>query len=244
LKLPLTSAAPTADARAVGQNRAAEAADRLVLAVTPERLELRSLGRGRPGPIYVDFVGGAWGYERRQNPTGPLYQAVDPRGTRPSVIDATAGLGRDAFRLARYGATVIAVERHAVLVALLEDGLARARQIPELDKLLGARLRLIQSDARQFLAQLPAAEAPEVIYLDPMFPPRRKAALGKKELRVLRQLVGDDPDAGELLAVARRVAGAGVVVKRMRLSAELAPGVARSYAEQSTRYDVYEPLAW
>jgi 16S rRNA (guanine1516-N2)-methyltransferase len=231
LRLPLRSAPPPISGRAC---------DDLSLAVTPERLELRSGAGGRLGPIYVDFVGGALGFERRRNPAGLLYRAIAPRGGRLSVIDATAGLGRDAFRLARHGHQVTALERNPVLVALLEDGLERALRLPELAEVF-ARFRLVAGEAGQVLANLPEAERPDVIYLDPMFPPQQKAALVKKEMRVLRRLVGDDPDAGALLDLARRAARQRVVVKRMRLAPPLGDGAARSYADKTTRYDVYEP---
>lgn len=45
-------------------------------------------------------------------------------------------------------------------------------------------------------------EAPQVVYLDPMFPHRDKSALVKKEMRLFRPLVGDDLDAPALLQAA------------------------------------------
>ena len=82
-------------------------------------------------------------------------------------------------------------------------------------------------------------EAPDVVYLDPMFPLRKRSALAKKEMRVLRRLVGDDEDAGELLEVARRAARRRVVVKRTPEAPPLAAAPTMSYRGKLVRYDVY-----
>lgn len=214
----------------------------LLLGVTAERLELRTAARGGPSAVYVDFVGGRLGYRCRRNRSGLLFDAVGLKTGTRTVIDATAGLGRDAFLLAYYGCQVTAIERSAILAALLQDGLDRAARVPELSEVLRDRLRLVQGDARAVLGSLSAESSPDVIYLDPMFPPKKKSALVKKEMRILRQVVGDDVDAAELLDVARGVARRHVVVKRMRHAPPLAPNPTRDYGDKTTRYDVYRAL--
>ena len=218
---------------------AGDAAYDLLLTVTAERLELRFPQRGGPGPLYVDFVGGPLGYARRVNRFGLLFQAVGFRSGRPSVLDATAGLGRDAFWLAYHGCRVTAIERSPTLFALSQDGLERAARVPDIHAHLGDRLRLLHGDARGYLQQLAPQDVPDVVYLDPMFAPRKKSALVKVEMRILRRLVGDDPDAGELLELARAVAWHRVVVKRHRHAEPLAPHPTHSHSDRTTRYDVY-----
>ncbi len=211
------------------------------LAVTPDRVELRSAGLR---PIRVDFVGGKLGYTRRRNRFGELFRAVGtPPGTG-TVLDATAGFGQDAFLLALAGCVVTAVERSWVVAKLLRDGLRRAWADAAVAAALGGRLRVVEADARHVLREMVSGGGPrpDVVYLDPMYPPRRKSAEVRKEMRVLRAVVGDDSDAGELLGAARRAARRHVVVKRMRLAPELAPGVLRSYVGRTTRYDVYAVL--
>lgn len=56
--------------------------------------------------------------------------------------------------------------------------------------------------------------APDVVYLDPMYPHRQKSALVKKEMRVFQSLVGNDDDADSLLIPAMTIAKRRVVVKR------------------------------
>jgi 16S rRNA (guanine1516-N2)-methyltransferase len=217
----------------------ADLAFEMLLTVTPERVELRFPQRGGPRPVYVDFVEGPIGYERRMARSGLLFQAVGFRTGRPTVIDATAGLGRDAFRLAYHGCRVTALERSPILFVLLEDGLARAEQDPVVGPKLQDRLRFIHADARTYLRGLAPEEYPDVVYLDPMYPPRQKSALVKVEMRILRRLLGDDPDAAELFDAARAIARQRVVVKRHRYAEPLAGEPTHSHADRSTRYDVY-----
>ncbi len=216
-----------------------------LLVISEHRLELCETRRSGGRPIFVDFTAG-WsgpghnlGLSRRQ----PIALAVGLRRGPVSVVDATAGLARDSFLLASLGCRVIAVERCAVLGALVRDGLVRgqAAGLPGIRSALD-RITLIVDDARNVLPEMKAAP-PDVVYLDPMYPPKKKTALSRKEMRVCRRLVGDDPDAGELLAIARRVAGRRVVVKRHPHASPLAPAPAMRFQGKKARYDVYHPLA-
>ncbi|MBF0214910.1 MAG: class I SAM-dependent methyltransferase [Magnetococcales bacterium] len=217
----------------------AETADRLVLNLTPTRLELLARERGRGQPVFVEFSAAIAQARRQEGLKQTLARAIGLKGgVRPDVLDATPGLGRDAFVLAALGCRVEMVERSPVIHALLEDGLQRARRegLPE-----AARLTLTLGDARAHLADRCATHAPpEVIYLDPMHPERTKAALVKKEMRQVRSVVGDDPDAAILLQTARAQAAHRVVVKRPRLSPPLGEMTAHAVVTGRTvRYDLY-----
>ena len=115
-------------------------------------------------------------------------------------------------------------------------------------------LKTLHGHACSFLQQLAAqkeraaaalggvstpVDIPDVVYFDPMFPPPKKSALPKVEMRILRQLVGDEPDASELFDLARAVARRRVVVKRHRLAEPRAPDPTHSHSDKTTRYDVY-----
>lgn len=63
-------------------------------------------------------------------------------------------------------------------------------------------LQVIHDDAQHWLCQFSAHQSPQVIYLDPMYPPRHKSALIKKEMRLFRQFVGEDSDVPQLLTQA------------------------------------------
>jgi len=213
----------------------------LLLVVTSQGLELQETGRGAAGGVKVNFS--AAGENARRLATAsrrqPIALAVGLKKHTPTLVDATAGLGRDALLLARLGCPVIAVERSVILGAMLRDALERAATVPPVGRIRPCQMTLIVGDAVDVLARMSDQEAPDVVYLDPMYPPSGKSALPKKEMRILRRLVGDDPDAGGLLEVARRVARDRVVVKRTPRAPPLAPAPTMSYRGKLARYDVY-----
>jgi len=228
-------------------------AEGLALHLSSNGLELVDPAFGVRAAIRAEFLSGRLGYRLRQGVgrREPLGRAVGATaGLRPSVVDATAGLGRDSLLLATLGCDVRAVERSPVVAALLADGLARARaacrqfQATDADLRVAraaGRVSLIRADARSWLAALEPGSRPDVILLDPMFPERRRSALVKKEMRVFRQLVGDDGDAGELLDVALQSATRRVVVKRPRDVRALHASRTPDHAHDAgvTRFDVY-----
>jgi len=208
--------------------------DALRLVVTDDGLELREGASGAGvRPDFASLRGSRrdWRQSRRQ----PLGRALG-RGTE-TVLDATAGLGRDAVLMTLMGYAVTAVERHPVVAALLEDGLARARHDATFAAAIGDRLRVACADARELLAT--GAIQPDAVYLDPMFPPKRRAsALAPKAIRLVRAVVGVDPDAGAHFDAARERARR-VVVKRHASSPPLAPGPTFVVETALVRYDVY-----
>lgn len=201
----------------------------------------------RIGGVYVDFVSGKVGHRFRfGGGKGQLIaKAVGlNKGEPPSVLDLTAGLGRDGFVLASLGCQITMVERSPIVAALLRDGLERATEEPEVAAVI-ARMQLVESDALKALhnvEQSPIKNPPEVCYLDPMYPHSKKSALPGKEMLLFRDVVGEDQDADQLLDAARSVATKRVVVKRPR-KATLLDGQKPDFqmTGKSTRYDVYLP---
>ena len=203
---------------------------------------LQLTGKGAPGPVRAEFVSGKAGYRREHGGgTGQLIaKAVGLQKTRQSlhVLDATAGLGQDAFVLASLGCRVTLFERSPVVHAILADGLARA-SINEQCADITSRMKLEEGDSLHWL-QRSEPDSVDVIYLDPMFPHRDKSALVKKEMQVFRQVVGDDDDSDALLEAALAVARYRVVVKRPRKAEPLnGPPVTTRVEGKSSRYDVY-----
>lgn len=217
----------------------------IALVQTRERLELRKRDEPKLGAIYVDFTAGTMAHRRRfgGGRGEAVAKAVGIKGSYlPSVVDATAGLGRDAFVLAALGCQVRMLERNPVVAALLDDGLQRAYLDQEIGPWLRERLTLLHASSITALAEL--LSPPEVVYLDPMYPHKQKSALVKKEMRVFQTLVGSDIDADELLEPARRLATKRVVVKRPDYAPPLAntPAHAASLTK-SHRFDIYMPTA-
>ena len=191
-------------------------------------------------PLIVDFVGGAVGHRFRsgEGRKQDLPKAVGfSSGTIPDVVDATAGLGRDAFLLASLGARVTLIERSETMHALLLEGLERARAEGGRIAETVSRMTLVHGDSCVLLPQM----NPQVILIDPMHPPRDKTALVKKEMRLIRDIVGTDADSVQLMQVALEAAQNRVVLK-WPLRAEPMAGVRKPSHQilgKSTRYDVF-----
>ncbi|MBQ0744845.1 MAG: class I SAM-dependent methyltransferase [Pseudomonas sp.] len=214
----------------------------LWLQVGEQGLSLQASGPDAPGAVRVDFVEGAMAH-RRQFGGGAgqmVAKAVGLRGAiRPSVLDATAGLGRDAFVLAALGCQVTLIERQPVIAALLGDGLQRARAAGGEVAEIAARMQLIHADAIEAMDAW-QGQIPQVVHLDPMFPHREKSALVKKEMRLFRPLAGDDLDAPALLAAALQLASHRVAVKRPRKAPAIEGALPSAQLNgQSSRYDIY-----
>ena len=193
-----------------------------------------------PKGLRLDFAGGAVGYRfRRGGERGhPLVKAAGLKKDRfPVIVDATAGLGRDAFLLASAGANVTMLERSAEVHELLKNALARAAaESPELAEVT-SRMTLIHGDARHLLPAL----APDVVIVDPMHPPRRNTALVKEQMRLLSGIVGADEDSDELMRIALASARERVILKwPLRAAALLAaPKPSHQFAGKTVRYEVF-----
>ncbi|MCB1870345.1 MAG: class I SAM-dependent methyltransferase [Gammaproteobacteria bacterium] len=214
----------------------------LLLVLTSERLELRQNGVAGQGPVFVDFVSGRLAHRRLYGDgrAQPLARAIGlKKGRNPQVLDATAGLGRDAFVLATLGCELVMLERSPVIAALLRNGLERALADDQTAQVV-RRMQLHCGDAIDYLNGLDHSQKPQVIYMDPMYPHRKKSALVKKEMRLFRRLVGEDADSAELLSAARRHARHRVVVKRPAGAAWVGDEKpAMEIKSPNTRYDVY-----
>ena len=225
------------------QGETCEADKELLLCVTHAGLGLKPAG-ARQKPVYVDFVGGAMGHRTRGLSRGaePIGKAVGIRGKGGLyVVDATAGLGRDAFILASLGCRVLMLENHPVMALMLRDGMQRASRNLQAAVTIN-RMRLRISDALCWLDLFDesASQRPDVIYLDPMFPPRNKAAKVKKEMQVLHSLLVGCGDGAGLLDAALKVSGKRVVVKRPAKAAPL-QGKEPDFrvGGKTSRFDVY-----
>lgn len=220
-----------------------EIEDQMVLCYTDVGLKLLAFEEGKDKStelLYVDFVGGKHGYRRKFNNTikQPLAKAIGIKpGVRPTVFDATAGLGADSFVLATLGCEVTLCERNVVMATLLEDGIERARASSATRKIVHRMTLLNQNSIKLTGSSKPQYET---VYLDPMYPHSLGSALNKKEMRVIRQLVGDDEDSEQLFDWARDVATKRIVVKRPRQAPPLTEHpISYQLKVKSGRYDIY-----
>lgn len=224
-----------------------------------ECLALQQTGVKAAGPVSVDFVSGAAAYRREQRGGELIVKAVGGnKQHKPQVWDVTAGLGRDSFVLASCGYPVTMLERSPVVGCLLEDGLRRAQECADQElRAVIARMRLICVDALDYMKSAEGAikdlgspvqygllaagsDRPDVVVIDPMFPPSKKSALVKKDMRAFHSVVGADHDSADLLTLALATARHRVVVKRPRKSQYLADKKPNYSLEgKAIRFDIY-----
>ena len=210
-----------------------------ILQMHHHALELCKLDEPKLGAIKVDFVEGAVAHRRKfgGGRGQDIAKAVGLKhGFTPHVLDATAGLGRDAFVLAGLGCKLTLLERMPVVAALLDDGIERAKLNHEVADIAN-NMQLIHGVP---LGEVDLALAPDVVYLDPMYPHREKSAAVKKEMRIFQSLVGEDLDADDLLEPALALAKYRVVVKRPSYAPPLAnKKPSMSINMKKNRFDVY-----
>lgn len=217
----------------------------LTLIITPEYLELADLNK--KSSIHVDFISGA--LEHRRKYGGGRGQAIAKaiglkQGTQPpTILDATAGLGKDAFVFACLGCPVTMIERSPIVAALVDDAITRAKDNETFKIFLNQRFELVKANAINYMSLLDEQNQPEVIYLDPMYPERKKSALVKKNMQILQTLLGHDDDINDLLNAALKTAKKRVVVKRPKGAESIGTiKPTTSIESRKTRYDVYVSL--
>jgi 16S rRNA (guanine1516-N2)-methyltransferase len=213
----------------------------LALTVSELGIFLQVLGKRAPGPIGVDFGSAKMTHRRRGGQNELLGRAVGAGKRSPlTVLDATAGLGGDSFVLADLGCDVISLERSPLIHCLLLDGWQRGAEDGEAGvRAACARMQIQLADAIEWMRDR-ANPSADVVYLDPMFPERGKAARARKEMWLFQNLLGEDEDTQALLAAALNHAIFRVVVKRP-IKAPSIDGPEPTFAikGKAVRLDVY-----
>lgn len=210
-----------------------------LLLKTWDGVAIAKTGKGAPKPVYVDFTSGAVDHRRKfgGGKGQDIAKAVGlNKRANLSVLDATAGLGRDAFVLACLGCSLSLCERVGFVRAMLEDGLYRASLHEEVAEIVND-MTLLSGD----ISTISPDTRFDVVYLDPMYPHTDKSsAAAKKEMAFFRDLIGKDSDADQLLPFALSIAEYRVVVKRPK-GAPFLNGSEPTYQLEgkSGRFDIY-----
>jgi 16S rRNA (guanine1516-N2)-methyltransferase len=195
--------------------------------------------------ISIDFLKGTLAH--RQQFGGGRGQAIAKAigmrsGVTPSVLDTTAGMAGDAFILATLGCSITLLERSPIIFALIEDAVQRASLSESFAEVLEQGFTIANREANEYIREQVEAgiSPPDVIYIDPMYPHKKKSALVKKDMQILQRLHGTDDNAGELLDIALAYARKRVVVKRpiqAETISEKKPNTC--IKSKKTRYDIY-----
>ena len=196
------------------------------------RLQLINRLDPKMSPLSIDFLSYYHDMSLGQGGRRLLLKALGVKDkVRMHVLDATAGLGRDAFFMAKFGLDVTMIERSPLLAQLLNDALKQNATTIK-------RLKLLTGDALKLIPTLPQFE---VIYLDPMFHQKKQKAKVKKDLQILQILHQDEPqDSVDLLKIALKYMKSRVVVKRP-INAPFLGLIQPQWSLRgtTTRFDVY-----
>lgn len=200
---------------------------KFVLEIYGQELKLCFLENPRMKPWQLDF--------NRVRPGAgkdPLLRAIG--GKARNVLDATAGWCGDALHIARHGIKVAAIEQHKLIFAMVEHAWAGINDLE-----LKQRLSLKYGSSVKTINQL--TYSPDVIYLDPMYPESTKSAATRKEIYLLRNIVGTAGDGREIFDAAMVKAAQRVVVKRPHYAESIAPGKVGETRSKLVRFDIYKP---
>ncbi len=196
--------------------------------------------KDQPGQL-IDFTAGRTAYRVRRG-EARSHQLVKATGILKNpdlkVVDATAGLGRDAFMIASLGVEITLIERSAKVHELLSAALKAASNSSDELAAIVERMHLLLGDAATLLPEL----KPDIVTVDPMHPERTTSALVKQEMRTLREIVGPDEDSAELIDTALSSAQKRVVLKwPLRASAPInLRKPTFTLSGKTVRYDVFE----
>lgn len=165
-----------------------------------------------------------------------LVKLAKTKTEHPVAVDAAAGMGEDSFLLAAAGYEVYLFERDRVIAALLGDALLRAEKDKQLRGIVG-RMHLKEGDSIELMPQL--GIVPEIVYLDPMFPPRKKSGLIHKKLQLIQKLEQPCADERELFDAAAALQPKKIIIKRPLNGAPLADRKpSYTVKGKAIRYDV------
>jgi len=166
-----------------------------------------------------------------------LYKATKSEISGLKAIDATAGMGEDAFLIAANGYDVTLHEQNPVIALLLKDAIRRAKRQPVL-KDIAIRMHVEEGDSIDILSK--RLDPVDLIYLDPMFPGRQKSGLINKKLQLIQKLESPCSVESELFDAAISAGPSKIVVKRP-LKAPFLAGKKPNYSldGKAIRYDCY-----
>lgn len=164
-------------------------------------------------PLAIDYLEKE--FQKRWRSLGGsdlLVKAIGVKKGVRTVCDLTCGLGYDAFLLATLDTLeVTTCERNPVVAELVMNALLRVKEMGRFEDF---PLYFYFGNSAEFLRRA-GEKAFDCVYLDPMYPREAdKSAKQKKEMQLLRDLVGKDEDAESLFALAWASAKKRVVVKR------------------------------
>ncbi|MEC9205706.1 MAG: class I SAM-dependent methyltransferase [Pseudomonadota bacterium] len=149
-----------------------------------------------------------------------------------SILDCTAGFGRDGFILASLGFNVTMIERNPIITLLLRNGIKRS--ISQVKN----NLCLLYGDSYEYLKTY--NDFFDYIYIDFMFKKIKNTSLSSKYDEVLKILANDKKNRIRLLEIAKEKCKNKVIVKGSK-NLNSITGVDPDYSVKTNlvRYDIF-----
>lgn len=154
------------------------------------------------------------------------------------ILDATAGLCKDALRLAFWGHAVTACERDPRIA----EGLLVAREEASHHFFYStwiSRLKIIPQSIEDFVRDNPT-EKFDLITIDPMFPSEKRSSLPQKDLQFLAESVDCEDNASDLLNFCWELGAKKILLKRPLKCPEIGPRKpTHQFYGRAHRWDVF-----
>lgn len=179
-------------------------------------------------PWSIDFY---QHFKGLKNPkSNPLVKALGLNKEKGSYCDFTFGTGKDSIGMLSLGHKVFAYERNPWVYCL--NVFALKKDLEQLDFLKNLTLNFGSPNLNSLLPS-------NIIYIDPMFPHKKKSAKPKKSMQIFQKIVGVDEDEAELFKTAMSFKDARVVVKRPAFAPNIGVGPSAIYEGKTIRFEMY-----
>ncbi|CAL4324691.1 class I SAM-dependent methyltransferase [Buchnera aphidicola] len=208
------------------------------LIIKNHRIELQNNLKNKEKNIWVDFNYKKFQKYKKDKKIKIIQTLGIKKNYIPHVLDSTAGVGKDSFIFFSHGCKVTMVEKNPILSILLYDGLYRGFQNHKIGILMKKNIQLIYNTSNN-LKKIKILK-PDVIYLDPMFPQKKKKSLPKKNMQTIQKLIGNDTDSHILFQQCKQFAKNRIVVKRKMTSKYISNDLPDfNIKTKKHRFDIY-----
>lgn len=141
---------------------------------------------------------------------------------KPKVLDATGGTLKDSLLMYAFGVDLVVCERNPVAASLIANAIGQNN----------LKIKFVNDNCISEVYET------DVAYFDPMYSHKNEKSLPKKEMRIFREVVGEDLDSYEIANILRKNYKR-LVIKRSIKAPSLIEDPSMSFNGKSTRYDVY-----
>ena len=156
-----------------------------------------------------------------------------------TILDMTAGLGKDSFMLASFGFNVLGCEQNSCVYKALKNA---KEELDKIDFAVAKRLNFLEVNSFEFLKK--TTDVFDYIYFDPMFDAINDKTKAKKQMQFLRELTKTDNHEKQIVQsfnLARKKCAKFVIFKRHKRDNYFAKEHHSVLLANSVRFERYLP---